>query len=92
MKFEISDDRMPTQDMQEISAKIDAIGTDIRITLDRIDTEILERALLADSDPHGPEAQRLRDADPDRWLTKARDYLQLGLMCARRALTQPTSF
>lgn len=31
-------------------------------------------------------------ADPDKWLRKARDHMQMGMMFLERAIAQPTHF
>lgn len=37
-------------------------------------------------------ADRLQEADPNRWLYEGRQKLQDGLMCLTRAIAQPSSF
>jgi hypothetical protein len=77
--------------MNEVKAQGEVLGELVK----KVELHIggqWQAAYDADLIPQEAELDRLSDADPYRWLEKAKDDLQVGIMKLVRSVAQPTTF
>ena len=67
-------------------------GEDLRQMLQTVQSHLDDQLNHAKSINGGDALDRIREAQPPRWLAIARTHFQEGLMAATRAVAQPESF
>ena len=76
----------------ELVSEIRGKAAELRDVLARIELHISEQHQHAQATDDVEEMQRLHDAEPFHWFDAAKTNLQTGVMCALRAVEQPTAF
>lgn len=72
--------------------EVKAMGPQLQALFEKVGTHIAQQRTQATETDNSQETERLQQAEPEKWLTWARDTSQTALMYATRAIAQPTFF